>query len=85
MSFIRNGRSTTALLIPGLLLAIMPKCPACLAAYITLITGTSVSLSAASGIKMVFSILCLAFLSVLFIKAICRFRRKRYLSESLHN
>lgn len=83
MSFIRNCRSAAAFLIPSLLLAIMPKCPACLAAYVALVTGTSLSLSAASSIRMTFVILCVAILSVLSIKPICRFLRNRYLSVSL--
>src|SRR5436189_6008881 len=42
----------------GLLLA--PKCPACLAMYLTAGTGTAVSISAAGHIKTALVLLCLA-------------------------
>jgi hypothetical protein len=43
---------------PGLLLAIMPKCPACLAAYIALGTGLGLSFEAAEWLRWVLIGLC---------------------------
>ena len=34
--------------VPSLALAAMPKCPLCLAAYVTLLTGCGISLAAAN-------------------------------------
>ena len=38
-------------LIPAAGLALMPKCPACLAVYITLATGVGVSISTAAHLR----------------------------------
>ncbi|HEY4262676.1 MAG TPA: hypothetical protein VGM98_21130, partial [Schlesneria sp.] len=45
------SRKFIAVLVPGVLWALIPKCPACLAAYIALATGLSVSVSVASQLR----------------------------------
>jgi len=41
----------TGWLFPGILLVLMPKCPICLAAYIALVTGISIPITAATWLR----------------------------------
>lgn len=49
--------------IPGSILAIMPKCPACLAAYIAIWTGLGVSVTTAAYARGALIALCVAALA----------------------
>ena len=46
--------------LPTLILALLPKCPACFAAYIALGTGISVSVAAASFLRTLLMGICVA-------------------------
>lgn len=61
-------------LVPGALLALMPKCPACLAGYLALATGVGVSLPVAQALRFTLMALCAA--ALLWLAAIqSRFRK----------
>jgi hypothetical protein len=47
-------------LIPTAILAFLPKCPVCVAAYIAIITGVGVSVEVADYLRTSLVILCLA-------------------------
>lgn len=60
----RITKKTTSLLLSSLTLFLMPKCPVCLAAYVTLITGLSVSTAAAARLHTGLIVACGAVLGL---------------------
>jgi Flp pilus assembly protein TadB len=52
-------------MVPGAALALLPKCPACLAAYVAIGTGVGLSLSTATHLRLLLVLLCVASLSYL--------------------
>ena len=72
---INNGRGSIARravdlagwLVPGVIAALIPKCPACLGAYIALWTGLGLSVAAAANIRVlliIVGVISLGFLAV---------------------
>jgi hypothetical protein len=57
-SFVRRALDLTAKFVPVAILAVLPKCPACLAAYVALGTGIGLSLTAASYIRLLLVVAC---------------------------
>jgi hypothetical protein len=55
-------------IVPSIVLAILPKCPACLAGYLALATGIGVSVSLASYIRIFLVIVCIALLAFLAVR-----------------
>ena len=55
-------------LVPSAILVLLPKCPACLAAYILMGTGVGVSLSATRTLQLLLMILCIASLAYLTVR-----------------
>jgi hypothetical protein len=68
----RRSSEIVQWIIPSATLALLPKCPACLAAYVALFSGVGISVASASHLRMSLLILCVAVLLALTLKR--RFR-----------
>ena len=70
----RRVREALAWALPGAVLVLVPKCPACLAAHVALWTGLGLSLSAATYLRWGLLLLGGASLLFLIVKGLDRFR-----------
>jgi hypothetical protein len=44
--------------LPSAVMVLMPKCPACVVAYVAIITGAGISVSAAAHLRLLVMVLC---------------------------
>ena len=61
----RRGLKVVQWLAPAVILALVPKCPACVAAYVALLTGAGISFSTAAYLRIILLALCLGSLAYL--------------------
>jgi hypothetical protein len=65
---IRRAWRRVEWVFPAALLALMPKCPLCVAAYVALFTGVGISVSTARWIQVSMVTLCLSSLGYFFVR-----------------
>ena len=59
----RRGLRIAGTVIPAAVLVLLPKCPACIVAYIALGTGIGVTLSTAAHLRTLLLVVCVACLA----------------------
>ena len=72
-SRLRRGGEIAGWIIPSATLALLPKCPVCVAAYVALATGIGISLPTATWLRAMLVLVCVAAL------VFCTARRLRSL------
>jgi hypothetical protein len=83
-TLVRRAREVAGWILPGALLALIPKCPMCLAAYVALCTGLTMSFSTAHIVMRTLAALCIGTLALLMARCLVNsFRNKQELNLQL--
>jgi len=69
-SWLRRARGIADLILPGAGLALMPKCPLCLAAYVALCTGFTMSHTSAHILMRSLTALCVGMLALCVVRRV---------------
>lgn len=73
----RRTRGTAAWALPGIALALVPKCPMCIAAYLAIGGGLGVSLTTAAHLRTALVWLCWSVLLLLAVRMAMRLTASR--------
>lgn len=78
----RLGGEVAGWIVPGATLVLMPKCPACVAAYVALVSGLGISMTSASHLRMLLLALCIGVLLCLVLRRLVRFMARGSIKDS---
>ena len=76
-----RGAEAAGWVVPGVTLALLPKCPACVAAYVAVATGVGVSFSAAAYLRTSVVVGCVSLLVVVAARRASRWRNQQTSEE----
>ena len=76
-SWLRHVGELASWLVPSAILALLPKCPVCVAAYIALATGIGISLPTATCLRAMLVVLCAAALVFIIARRLRRLFARR--------
>jgi len=71
-AYLGQIRGVIAWIVPGTTLVLMPKCPACVAAYVALGTGIGLSMTMASYLRMAILFVCVGWISWMVLRRMWR-------------
>ena len=69
----RAHREIASWILPSAMLALLPKCPACVVAYVALATGLGISMKTAAYLRLFLLLLCIASLAFVAARRLRRF------------
>jgi hypothetical protein len=72
---VKQGAKAGGWVLPGAILVLMPKCPMCVVAYVALVSGVGISMTAAAQLRMGILVVCVGVLGVLVGRAVLRVYR----------
>ena len=76
-TWFQRVKKTAGWILPGTLLALMPKCPVCLAAYVALCTGFTISYSSAHILMRALTVLSVGMLALCATKFVLSWQHKK--------
>ncbi len=68
----RRGGEVAGWIIPSATLVLLPKCPACVVAYVALFSSVGISVASAAKLRTTLLILCIAAIFCLALNRLCR-------------
>ena len=78
----KGGAEVAGWVVPGATLALLPKCPACVAGYVALASGVGVSFSTAAYIRTALVVACVFVLVFVAARRGARWLRKKKTAEA---
>ncbi|HEY1170707.1 MAG TPA: hypothetical protein VGH19_04995 [Verrucomicrobiae bacterium] len=73
----RRAGELAGWIVPGAVLALLPKCPACVVAYVALATGIGISLPTAAYLRVGMMVLCVGVLGFVLVRCVKIWRINR--------